>query len=52
LSTWCGIFFRCSREEISSDFSMLVVPTRQGWPRLRASSISAATASYFSAAER
>ncbi len=33
-------------------FSMLVVPTSTGWPRSRASSMSLATASYFSAAER
>ena len=34
-------------------FSIEVVPTSTGWPlRARASAISVATASYFSAAER
>ncbi len=51
-STACGTFLRLSRSLMISLFSMLVVPTSTGWPRVRASSISVATASYFSPAER
>ncbi len=32
-STWCGSLTFCSRPEMSSEFSMLVVPTSTGWPR-------------------
>ncbi len=51
-STSCGTRFCFSSALMCSLFSMLVVPTSTGWPRLRVSSISLATASYFSAAER
>ena len=51
-NTSCGTCLRFSSALICSLFSMLVVPTRTGWPRLRVSSISFASASYFSSAER
>ena len=52
-STACGTFFFFSRSLMVSLFSIEVVPTSTGWPRFaRASSISVATASYFSAAVR
>ena len=51
-STACGTFFFFSSSLIVSLFSIEVVPTSTGCPRLRASSISSATASYFSAAVR
>ena len=51
-STACGTFFFFSRSLMVSLFSIEVVPTSTGWPFARASAISAATASYFSAAVR
>ena len=51
-STACGtfFFFRSSADDLA--FLDAVVPTSTGWPRSRASSISVATASYFSSAVR
>jgi len=33
LSTWCGSPSFCSIDEMSSEFSMEVVPSSTGWPR-------------------
>ena len=48
LSTWCGRPALTSSPEISSEFSIEVVPTSTGWPRWWQSRMSAMTASYFS----
>ena len=50
LSTWCGSLALISSPEISSEFSIDVVPTSVGWPRLWQSRMSSTTASYFSRA--
>ena len=50
LSTWCGSLALFSRPEISSEFSIEVVPTSTGWPRSWQSRMSSITASNFSLA--
>ncbi len=48
LSTWCGSFSRSSIEEISSEFSIDVVPSSTGWPCSYFSFTSLMIAWYFS----
>jgi hypothetical protein len=50
LSTACGSLAFCSRPESSSEFSIEVVPTSTGWPRVWQSRMSSITASNFSRA--
>ena len=50
--TLCGRPASCNKRETSSEFSMLVVPTKTGWPFLWHSAMSLTTASNFSSAER
>ena len=50
LSTACGSLALSSRPETSSEFSIEVVPTSTGWPRLWQSRMSSMTASNFSRA--
>ena len=52
LSTWCASFSFDSRPEISSEFSIEVVPTSTGCPRAWQSWMSLITARYFSFAVR
>ena len=47
LSTSCGIPWRSSIEESSSDFSTLAVPTSTGWPSSTRSPMSSTTALNF-----
>ena len=51
-STLCGMPSFFSSSDRNSDFSMLVVPTRIGWPLSWASWIALTTPSYFSRAVR
>ena len=50
LSTWCSSLAFFSSSAINSEFSIDVVPTSVGWPRVWQSRMSSTTESYFSRA--
>ena len=51
-STVCGMPFRFSSPDSSSDFSTETVPTRTGWPLWCRSAMSSTTARYFASSVR